>query len=197
MKSYGLLAGLALTASATANAAFLAPTDGNVNFFDICYGCDTSGIEIGIFDDSVTGDGSGADFLSVDLAGDVLTFDPTIYATDYGSATEFTVTNNAGDTLTLSESDVFQIALREGGGGWHSPSSLVCADSTDSCTTSWDGAMTALLVDVMEGRVPDEGGIDNGNGNGEVPPIPVPAAAWLLGSGLIGMVGVARRKRAA
>jgi hypothetical protein len=28
-----------------------------------------------------------------------------------------------------------------------------------------------------------------------VPEVPVPAAVWLFGSGLIGLVGVARRKR--
>jgi len=27
-------------------------------------------------------------------------------------------------------------------------------------------------------------------------PVPVPAAVWLFGSGLIGLVGVARRKKA-
>lgn len=32
--------------------------------------------------------------------------------------------------------------------------------------------------------------------SGDVSAVPVPAAAWLFGSGLIGLVGVARRKRA-
>ena len=32
---------------------------------------------------------------------------------------------------------------------------------------------------------------------GEVNPVPVPAAVWLFGSGLIGLVGIARRKKAA
>lgn len=31
----------------------------------------------------------------------------------------------------------------------------------------------------------------------EVTPVPVPAAAWLFGSGLLGLIGVARRKKAA
>jgi hypothetical protein len=30
--------------------------------------------------------------------------------------------------------------------------------------------------------------------DGDVPAVPVPAAAWLLGSGLLGLIGVARRK---
>jgi hypothetical protein len=36
-----------------------------------------------------------------------------------------------------------------------------------------------------------------GGGNGELPPnvIPVPAAVWLFGSGLLGLVGVARRRK--
>jgi hypothetical protein len=31
-------------------------------------------------------------------------------------------------------------------------------------------------------------------GNGAPPPVPLPAAVWLLGSGLLGLAGVARRR---
>jgi len=34
-------------------------------------------------------------------------------------------------------------------------------------------------------------------GGGELAPVPVPAAAWLFGSGLVGLLGLARRNRAA
>ena len=32
--------------------------------------------------------------------------------------------------------------------------------------------------------------------NFEVTPVPVPAAVWLFGSGLLGLIGVAKRKKA-
>ncbi len=39
--------------------------------------------------------------------------------------------------------------------------------------------------------------IGSGGGSGWIgAPVPVPAAAWLFGSGLLGLVGIARRKRA-
>ncbi len=35
------------------------------------------------------------------------------------------------------------------------------------------------------------------NGTGDLSAVPVPAAAWLMGSGLLGLVGVARRRKVA
>ncbi len=64
-----------------------------------------------------------------------------------------------------------------------------------------DGSLTAAVVPGMENG--PFGGFNaafNFSAAGLMTPpsaIPVPAAVWLLGSGLIGLVGVARRKKAA
>ena len=46
------------------------------------------------------------------------------------------------------------------------------------------------------GGLSDQCGIDEPGCSGWIAPIPVPAAVWLFASGLLGLVGVARRKRA-
>jgi len=38
---------------------------------------------------------------------------------------------------------------------------------------------------------------NDGTGSWNVSPVPVPAAVWLFGSGLLGLIGIARRKKAA
>ena len=63
-----------------------------------------------------------------------------------------------------------------------------------------DATVTVLFTTItpLSGDFPGFHPAFNGSlhkDSGGVPPIPVPAAAWLMGSGLIGLVGVARRRR--
>ena len=58
-----------------------------------------------------------------------------------------------------------------------------------SVDTDGDGVPgTAMLTAPFPGQQPSFSGV--------MTPVPVPAAVWLLGSGLLGLVGVARRKKA-
>ena len=53
----------------------------------------------------------------------------------------------------------------------------------------------SLMGSMTGGRLEGSGNTSNlGAKLGEITVVPVPAAAWLFGSGLIGLVGVARRK---
>ena len=60
----------------------------------------------------------------------------------------------------------------------------------DLATFNWDGKDNIVLT----GFWPNQGAISHVSIMGS--PVPVPAAVWLFGSGLLGLVGVARRKRA-
>ncbi len=55
-----------------------------------------------------------------------------------------------------------------------------------------DGSLTAVGVPGME-----NGPFPGFNAAFDVTPVPVPAAVWLFGSGLLGLVGIARRRKAA
>lgn len=154
-------------------ATVFAPTDQNVNVFPNSTG-GTSDLQVGMFDDSDTS--YAGPFLNVDIAnGDTLAFSPTI-----GANTNYTVTNYAGGTLTLTSGDSFSFALRQSAGAWMSPDNVVCNGRTHSCQVAWNGFSSNLVVDVAK----------------VVPPasVPLPAAAWLFGSGLLGLVGVSRRR---
>ena len=69
-----------------------------------------------------------------------------------------------------------------------------------TATTDGAGNFTATWTALVVGG-PFNGQIGNWTLNGTAaaagPVIPIPAAAWLFGSGLLGLVGVARRRRAA
>ena len=69
----------------------------------------------------------------------------------------------------------------------------VTSGITETLTFSWDSVATlapaTILFEVVAGG---EGVVTP-----EPPAVPLPAAVWLFGSGLLGLVGMARRKKAA
>jgi len=159
-------------ASSLQAATVFAPTDQNVNVFPNSTG-GVSDLQVGMFDDSDTA--FAGPFLNVDItSGDTLAFSPTI-----GASTNYTVTNYAGGTLTLTGNDSFSFGLRQSTGPWASPDNVVCNARTHSCQVAWNDLASNLVVDVTK-VVPPAG-------------VPVPAALWLFGSGLFGLIGVSRR----
>lgn len=115
----------------------------------------------------------------------------------HGSTSQISLTADgaSGGTLDMSGwyvhwNDV-QIDMSSGG-----TAALTC--STANCD---GGTYTATYAAV----VPNDGTTNFGNVNytlnlqGTITPsaVPVPAAVWLFGSGLLGLVGVARRRKAA
>jgi hypothetical protein len=157
--------------SMSANAATVfAPTDGDVNFL---FG-DLNGGTLSMFDDEDTG------YTGTLLAGTRLTIPvPSIVgiAGPVNANNDFIATNANSNTLTLTGSDNFILGLRVGG-IWYSDTSVDSVGANSYHVTFGDVSGSNLYeVDVTI-----------------MPTVPVPAAFWLFGSGLIGLVAVYRRK---
>ena len=128
---------------------------------------DLLGAELAIFDDedqSYLGSSLGVSI------GDVVGI-----AGPNGSGDHTATNTTTALSLTLTGSDNFILGLNDGS-GWIADSAVVSLGANAYSVTFGTGA-NVIEVDVQI-----------------VPAIPVPAAVWLFGSGLIGLVGVARRK---
>ena len=79
-------------------------------------------------------------------------------------------------SLNLIGSDQFILGLDIGGGNWISDTAVVSVGA-NAFQVSFDNNGTLVTVDVQI--------------------IPVPPAVWLFGSGLLGLVGIARRRKTA
>ena len=92
------------------------------------------------------------------------------------------IASNTNGSLTLTGSDNFILGLFDTGSGNWLTDTLVTSVGANSYTVSFGNGANVVQIDVQV-----------------VPAVPLPAAAWLFGSGLLGLAGGAtiRRKRLA
>ena len=164
-------------ASVSANAAVVhwTPTDGDVNFsFTLATGSSLAIFDLDDFD------GTKSDPLLVgnglNTAVDTIDIVPDAIGPDY-TATSVV----SSGSITLLNDNEFVVATKDTSGTWLEPIDwYVAAPNTNIYNIIFaNGAV--LQIDAVASNPPSE--------------IPVPAAVWLFGSGLLGLVGVARRKK--
>jgi len=162
----GLLAGTFLSASAVASTIFT-PTDGDINILDFDF---TTTGTFAIFDDSNLALDPNLGFLELDKDG----FDRVTF-TELGSG-DWSITGDKG-SFVLSDSSAFIIGVSPAF-AWFGDDGIDVANSSPAANVYSlffaNGNVSLTLVDVT--------------------PVPVPAAVWLMGSGLLSLAGVARRR---
>lgn len=179
-----LAAALSLSASVASASTILFPTDGDVNFYVSSAFVDSPDLlRLAIFNDSEAVSPGGAIVSTTGLLEIVFSTVGPIT----GGVIDFTGVNpvapnnyQASNGITLFDFDAindnFIVGISiDGGLNWYADLGSV-SGAANSVVLSF-GATSPFVVDVQV-----------------VPAVPVPAAAWLFGSGLIGLVGVARRR---
>jgi hypothetical protein len=162
---------IALLATGTANAStVLMPTDGDVNFL---FAPLASGVTLYMFDDDDNNNfAAAADSLLVPI--------PSIVGISGPQSGDYLASNSNG-TLTLTNTSNFVMAVWDanlggGAGAWVGDSSPVWYGNGNAVQLTFETSGGTLVVDVQ--------------------PVPVPATVWLFGSGILGLIGIARRKTA-
>jgi hypothetical protein len=168
-----------LLASNMSYAGIWAPTDGDSNFFDLdtlIFG--TSANEFGIFEDT-------ADIAS-SLPKLVFTGGATVSFTQNGLNWDI---SNGSSSATLLGSYNFQIGFNRNG-TWESETTS--APIAFLGNTTWELAFGSGQGNLKKLYAID---IQPSQATTDFPvPVPVPGAAWLMGSALIGMLSIGRRK---
>ncbi len=147
-------------------ATIFAPTDGDVNFLP----GDLLGAQLAIFDDS------DQSYLGPSLGvqiGDIVRF-ASINGFDNHTVTN---TSNAASLLLTGSTNFILGLSTDGGVSWMADAGPASLGANAYSVTFGTTGANVIEVDVQI-----------------VPAVPVPAAVWLFGSGLLGLVGIARRK---
>ena len=181
-----LVAATFMLTSFTATAATIwAPTNIDTDFIQFDFagnpdsgaGISTNGGTLALFDDSDTG---FANALVIGQNGGQVVF--TDNNDGSWNAEVFDVSNTSGGSITLSGDNSFSLGM-DWGLGYFGDTNFSLLSSPDTYLVVFDG------YDEFERPI-------SGNTLAvDLAPIPVPAAVWLFGSGLIGIVAVARRKK--
>lgn len=208
LKKQALIMGaatLALTASASSMAAFNLVPNGDFEAGGDSWGIEGAGGSTFAFE--ATG-GNGGGFLKMDnttaaWGGVAISTDDAAGAllADFGVA--------AGGTYDF-EFDMIALSGAGGGSGikiesWNEAGFLSdTGDQVFAATSSWtshsytytiDAAATRLKIVLLGINADSVMGYDNVGIEGGVTPVPVPAAAWLFGSALAGLVAVRRKNK--
>jgi hypothetical protein len=165
-----LLMGL-MSLSVNAASVIWTPTNTDVNYISLSL---DSGYSLAMFDVDDF-DASKVDPLMVnegnETGGDTILFNTA--GSNY-TATSTKPDEFSGDSITLLNDNEFVIALTDNLGSWFEP-------------TGWtEDPLNVYQVTFDNGSVVSVDAVPT--------VIPVPPAVWLFGSGLIGLVGIARRK---
>ena len=176
---------LILVTSAATASTIWSPTNMDIDFIQFDFagnpgagaGISTNGGTLALFDDSDIGFGSA---LEIGQDGGHVVF--TDNNDGSWNAEVFDVTNTSGGSITLSGDNSFSLGI-DWGAGYFGDTNYSLLSSPDAYLIVFDGL---------------DGSGDRISGNTlaiDLAPIPVPAAAWLFGTGLLGIVGIARRRR--
>jgi len=172
------------TSAATASTIW-APTNDDTDFIQFDFagnlnsgsGISTNGGNLALFDDSDT---SFTTALVIGSSGGQVVF--TDNNDGSWNAEVFDVGNTSGGSITLSGNNNFSLAM-DWGAGYFGDTNNSLISSPDTYLVVFDG------FDDLEKRI-------SGNTLAvDMERVPVPAAAWLFGSGLLGIIGFARRRR--
>ena len=126
---------------------------------------------------------------------------------DVGTTLTFSFDAKLGNLAAPSQADAF-IKVLDSIGGTYNEFVNVSFDSDAGLTTDWSTQSVSFLVDAsLVGQLIQIGftntATDYGSSAviydnlnvGEVSAVPVPAAAWLFGSALMGLMGISRRRK--
>jgi len=181
MKIRNILLGLAFLASGTANATTVfspeVNTDGSLEHVDFFYVSIPANFTLGLFDAS---DLAFNTALMVNT-GNAVSFSPnTTGAGSYTAKNDQTL-NTIPIPTTLGGNAAFILGLFDGTATWLGDSGAT--DISGGAGRAFNVSFTTASGQVM--------GVDM------TLAVPVPAAVWLFGSGLLGLVAIARRRKAA